>query len=172
MMTAPAALAARLRARSRLLLVLPLFGALVLIVGGLTTASAQLGPPGTPSPVPTRTATATAGPVIATTMPARPTQQSTATAPAAQKPTSAQQPAAAQKPAAARQPSPAQQPVNTAPSRVALPNTGTGGLAGPASTEQGAAQLLAIVGAAIVLAAGGWCAARGASSRKHDRTDA
>jgi hypothetical protein len=166
MMTAPAALAARLRARSRLLLVLPLFGALVLIVGGLTTASAQLGPPGTPSPVPTRTATATAGPVIATTMPARPTQQSTATAPAAQKPTSAQQPAAAQKPAAA------QQPVNTAPSRVALPNTGTGGLAGPASTEQGAAQLLAIVGAAIVLAAGGWCAARGASSRKHDRTDA
>jgi hypothetical protein len=166
MMTAPAALAARLRARSRLLLVLPLFGALVLIVGGLTTASAQLGPPGTPSPVPTRTATATAGPVIATTMPARPTQQSTATAPAAQKPTSAQQPAAAQKPAAA------QQPVNTAPSRVALPNTGTGGLAGPASTEQSAAQLLAIVGAAIVLAAGGWCAARGASSRKHDRTDA
>jgi hypothetical protein len=166
MMTAPAALAARLRARSRLLLVLPLFGALVLIVGGLTTASAQLGPPGTPSPVPTRTATATAGPVIATTMPARPTQQSTATAPAAQKPTSAQQPAAAQKPAAA------QQPVNTAPSRVALPNTGTGALAGPASTEQSAAQLLAIVGAAIVLAAGGWCAARGASSRKHDRTDA
>jgi hypothetical protein len=166
MMTAPAALAARLRARSRLLLVLPLFGALVLIVGGPTTASAQLGPPGTPSPVPTRTATATAGPVIATTMPARPTQQSTATAPAAQKPTSAQQPAAAQKPAAA------QQPVNTAPSRVALPNTGTGGLAGPASTEQSAAQLLAIVGAAIVLAAGGWCAARGASSRKHDRTDA
>jgi hypothetical protein len=166
MMTAPAALAARLRARSRLLLVLPLFGALVLIVGGLTTASAQLGPPGTPSPVPTRTATATAAPAIATTMPARPTQQSTATAPAAQKPTSAQQPAAAQKPAAA------QQPVNTAPSRVALPNTGTGGLAGPASTEQSAAQLLAIVGAAIVLAAGGWCAARGASSRKHDRTDA
>jgi hypothetical protein len=166
MMTAPAALAARLRARSRLLLVLPLFGALVLIVGGLTTASAQLGPPGTPSPVPTRTATATAAPAIATTMPARPTQQPTATAPAAQKPTSAQQPAAAQKPAAA------QQPVNTAPSRVALPNTGTGGLAGPASTEQGAAQLLAIVGAAIVLAAGGWCAARGASSRKHDRTDA
>jgi hypothetical protein len=166
MMTAPAALAARLRARSRLLLVLPLFGALVLIVGGLTTASAQLGPPGTPSPVPTRTATATAAPAIATTMPARPTQQPTATAPAAQKPTSAQQPAAAQKPAAA------QQPVNTVPSRVALPNTGTGGLAGPASAQQGAAQLLAIVGAAIVLAAGGWCAARGASSRKHDRTDA